>query len=346
MSDGDKVTIIGESGGWYKISFNGGTGYVYGSYITKDSSKVTTTTTTTTTTTATAVSGDAAIADYIRDNYPNGFNVCFAYPLTGNGNDAEFQNQANQFVTEYNPIAIKDGQLALQKFTVLKSHSQISQDIVNIAASVKKCLADHPRSGFDDSKCSLIKNLTIMCHGYETGLNFSGGQGINTSNVGSFASAIKSSLASDVRVQLYACSTASTNGSWGERTNWASTTPENDPFNTASGCFAKALADALGPEASVYGHTTAGHLTGNYCGRVYGKDAGNAANGMHIFDIYFPPSFVEAQAAARGWSKDTARTSMYKYFTNHFDDYGQARGSFIDPEGYGKLLRDGWMSAN
>ncbi len=298
--------------------------------------------------TAKAVTGDAAVANFIRDNYPNGFNACFAYPKTGSSNDAEFQNQAGSYIKEYNTIGISNGKLSTQAFKVLGSYSQFKQDIIDLTASVKKCLADHPRAGFDDSKCCVIKNLSILCHGYETGLNFGNGNYFRIGDVQDFAKSIKGCVATDVRVQLYACNTArnkNTSANWYERKP-NGTVGENDPFKGGEGSFAQALSAALGEEASVYGHTTAGHLTGNYAARVYGKDADGAVNGKHMFDVYFPASFIKEQANKRGTTEQAMRTSMYSYYTSNYNKNNQARGSFIDPEGYGKWMRDGWLKAN
>ncbi|MBR4986962.1 MAG: SH3 domain-containing protein [Proteobacteria bacterium] len=296
-----------------------------------------------------AVTGNAAVANFIRDNFPNGITAVFVY--NGTNQVSEFVNQATQYASTYNPIGITNGTLGTQVFKQVKTYAELKSSVLALGESVKKCLADHPRDGFDDSKCSVIKNLTIMTHGFEDGLNLGGGRGnhFTVSDVGDFASAVKGYVADDIRVQLYACNTARNNKtaeSWGDRGWNGGNISAEDPFKGGKGSFAQSLAEALGENASVYGHTTAGHLSGNYAARVYGKDAGGAENGKHMYDICFPADFIASEAKRLGKSEDKIRKETFSYYCNHFQGSNQARDSFIDPEGFAQRMRDKWTNAN
>ena len=296
---------------------------------------------------------EGTLAGFIRDNYPNGVNICFAYNGESPG---EFRSQANSFSKTYNCFKM-DGTLTKQAYFRITKYSELKSNLLETSKGVEQCLKDTPRPGHDDSKCKLFKNLSIMCHGYETGLNLGAkGYHFNMSKIDDFASSCRSKLASDVHVQLYACSTAlnkDSKANWYERrgTNGKSGADilEQDPFctmNRGVGSFAQKLCAGLGGEATVYGHTTAGHICGNYAARCYGKEAGNDPNGKHMFDVYFPKEFVSQQAQRLGISEDKARTSMYGHYTKNYRGDVDGRDTFIDPEGAGQRLRNGWLAAN
>lgn len=333
---GKTVEIQQEQAGWLKIKYGGVEGWIYRSDT--DIAPI-----------ASSVSCSAEMANFIRDSNPEGYNIIFAY----NGNDqaGEFHGQAGYFSKEYHTINVEGGSLGKDIFRKVKTYSEFKAGILETGNAVVKCLADHPREGFDDSKCSQIKNLTVMTHGFETGLNLGGGSGNHFYNkdVKEFGSTVYGYLNNKkLRVQLYACSTAlneNTSESWFER--WTGNLiKQQDPFTGGKGSFAQVLSEEMGPDATVFGHTTVGHLSANYCGRCYGKMADGAAHGRHLFDVYFPQSFVAEQAKRIGKDEDTTRTSMYNHYTSVFDDDKRGRDSFMDPEGKGERMRNGWLSKN
>ena len=333
---GKTVNVKKEQGGWLNIEYGDSEGWIYRPDTDFAS-------------TLSSVSCSQEIADFIRDNNPDGYNIIFAY----NGSDqaAEFHGQAGYFSSEYHTINISDGALNKDIFRKVKNYTEFKNGILEAGNAVVKCLADHPREGFDDSRCSQIKNLTVMTHGFERGLNFGGGSGTHfyNDNIPDFGASVKGYVnAKALRIQLYACDTArneNTAANWYER--WSSgVIKQEDPFTGGKGSFAELLSEEMGPDASVFGHTTAGHLSGNYCARSYGKIADGAVHGKHMFDIYFPQSFVAEQATRIGKDEDTTRTSMFNYYTGAFDDSSRARDSFMDPEGKGERMRDGWLKKN
>jgi hypothetical protein len=74
--------------------------------------------------------------------------------------------------------------------------------------------------------------------------------------------------------------------------------------------------------------------------------ANGAVHGKHMFDIYFPQSFVAEQAKRTGKSEIDTRTSMYSTYMNNFKGNNSGRDTFMDPEGKGQKMRDIWLSNN
>ena len=94
-----------------------------------------------------------------------------------------------------------------------------------------------------------LEALVLCCHGWKDGIQF----GFTRANVGDLAKAI--SAVKDVRVVLYACSTAQGEGG------------DDDAATGGDGGFADRLRDALCQEGAVNcqvdAHTTKGHTTWN-----------------------------------------------------------------------------------
>ena len=154
-------------------------------------------------------------------------------------------------------------------------------------------------------------------------------------------------------IQLYACSAARrADGSdkWLLRlTNGVA--KQEDPYDGGKGSFAQLLSEAMGPDATVFGHTTDGHLSKNYEARCFGKLADNSVYGRHMFDVYFPQSYVEEQAKRLNTEEDKVRTEMFKFYSQvnpvyHFAGDDDGRSTLIDPEGKGKRMRDGWFNGD
>ena len=115
-------------------------------------------------------------------------------------------------------------------------------------------------------------------------------RGLNPPNIAAFARGIRDAVAPDVGVQLFACSTGHDTGR-SEREEW---TGHAEGERTGEGSFAAGLAEDLGPEASVYGLTTAGHTTENYAARVFGAAAGGAG-GVHMFEVLYTEDFIQSE---------------------------------------------------
>ena len=211
-----------------------------------------------------------------------------------------------------------------------------------------------PASAEENPEHLKIKNLSLYYHGNPDSLGFPRG-GLNMKSVDSFVNDIRGSLRGDVRVQLYACSTASTK--YGE---------EN---------FAKTMAESLGGEARVYGHENPGHATENANASYY-DGQGNATS---MFDALMPEAWIRDEAA-RIWGPDytseaystlVARLKIYyndvcglgggwegsrrksfetstpdapKAYGDAYKYSGMGRAMFSDTEGSATMLQQGWRT--
>lgn len=148
-----------------------------------------------------------------------------------------------------------------------------------------------------------IRNLALFAHGESWGMGLDKGnkfqlsskaRGLNPPNLAAFARGIKDACTPDVGVQLFACLTGKDAG----RSDYEEWTGHAQGEKKGEGSFAAGLAEAMGPEASVYGHTTAGHTTENFAARVFGAAAGGGGEGgLHMFDVLYPEEFVQSELA-------------------------------------------------
>lgn len=214
-----------------------------------------------------------------------------------------------------------------------------------------------PASAEEEPESLKIKNLSLYYHGSKNALNFPSGD-LGSKSVDAFVNDIRGSLRGDVRVQLFACSTASTKGG------------ENN--------FAKTMAEALGGEARVYGHETPGPATENANARYY-DGQGNATS---MFDALMPEDWIKSEAV-RIWGLDytpEAYASLTKKLKTYYEGvcglpgsdwnssvrkafetstpdapkaYGESasykfsgmgRAMFSDTEGAAPMLQKGWRN--
>src|SRR5690606_34729770 len=108
--------------------------------------------------------------------------------------------------------------------------------------------------------------------------------------------AVRGSLRDDVGVQLYACSAARGDNSLAEN-----------------------MAEELGGDANVFGHTSVAHTTENHQARVFGA----LGDGTDMFDVMFPEAWRN-QERQRIWGQldgqrleqanSLLRARLYRYF--------------------------------
>ncbi|MCD7769994.1 MAG: SH3 domain-containing protein [Oscillospiraceae bacterium] len=117
LSAGTSVTITGYSGNWYRISYNGSTGYVYGSYVTTDTSSNTASSLSSSSSSTSTSAGEAIVAEakkYLGVSYvyggtsPSGFDcsglVYYVYKQCGYSitRTASSQNSDGTYVSRDN----------------------------------------------------------------------------------------------------------------------------------------------------------------------------------------------------------------------------------------------------
>ena len=198
--------------------------------------------------------------------------------------------------------------------------------------------------------------------------DFSGGglhntnRGVNPSNVEALARGLGDAVSTDVRVELFACNT----GADDKRTNYEEWTSHKQGDRGGSSSFAASLSGALGPDATVSAHTTAGHTTENYAARVFGKEAGGESGGLGLFDVMYPETFVQSELVRlfpdktddeRAKLHDSLRDQMWAHFKDAIlGDHQRSASdkrftvpmgqeSFVNPSHARELLHDDWTKS-
>jgi hypothetical protein len=264
-----------------------------------------------------AASVDDATLAQIKERFPDGVTVAI-YSLYDYGtkktrhNNAEFVNQATVFAANQQAVGLaKDGSIAIGIPVPIQELGKV----IEVVQSIHRGLSEHAASLSQPDKTqpekptafTQIKNLALFAHGepYGLGLNkknqfLSKGGGLHSrsdpvypSNVKAFVQGLSGAITPDIRVQLFACSAARDDDKKKESyADWEAHT-QNERKGGIS--FAAELATELGSNASVYGHTTAGHTTENAAARVFGKDSGAGTGGLQMFDLLYDDAFIQAE---------------------------------------------------
>jgi hypothetical protein len=215
---------------------------------------------------------------------------------------------------------------------------------------------DHNKDFYDDGLRNTTKPSTF-------GQDQHANQGVDPSNVNSFVRGLTDAVTPDVRVLLYGCSAGAGPAPDGSPRDDA---PANGPKPmgdlAGDGSLAQSLAELLGPKASVYAHSTIGHVTGNSSARVFGAEGGGQY-GISIFELMYPEEYIQAQLKALSFPADAGhhdalREEMLRHFDNSVHDLdGQRRYNvnpkvdefspigremFIDPAGARERLHADW----
>ncbi len=227
-----------------------------------------------------------------------------------------------------------------------------------------------------------IKNLAIFVHGDSRGTSGLGLEKTNAFNRGglhandekdnpenltAFVRGLSGAVSSGMRVELYACLVGSDphTKAEDEKISYAAWTEHPQGKKTGAGSFAAKLSELLGPDSSVYGHTTAGHTTENFAARVFGKESGDGAGGLHMFDVLYSESFVQSELERlfpdmseedRADRHDSLRELMWAHYKDSIStehartgkdkryDAPIGREMFIDPKNAEDLLHADWST--
>ena len=288
---------------------------------------------------------------------------------------AEFPLQAGIFARNQGAIGLHGGAVALNAAIpivklgdVIESVQSIHRGLLDKHTAAQAQIYGPPAP---PPAWTRIANLAIFTHGEKWGMGLNAqnafmrgglhatGDPLNPPNVQAFVRGLSEAVSSNVRVQLFACLTG---GGAHEMNEWGM--PPEDQREGA-GSFASTLAGALGPDASVYAHTTAGHTTENFAARIFGHDAGGGPEGAAMFNVMYPSAFVDAELA-RLFSNKTdeeraqLRNSLRHQMWNHFRDsvagehqrprrqkrYPVPMGqeTFVNPDHARALLQADWTS--
>jgi peptidoglycan hydrolase-like protein with peptidoglycan-binding domain len=315
--------------------------------------------------TAPAKAADATI-EAIKDRFPNGITVALLADFSNpNGNDQEFERQANRFAQNQGAVGLVGGDLALGVPIPVEGLSEALSAIHSIIRALR--LHDNeyeyellPWLAPRDLMPTKIANLAIFCHGtsYGMGLNstsnfnskglHNGTQSSNPSNIQGFVKGMQGTLKSNVDVQLFSCDTGrdDVDESYGD---WVD---HDEGQLKGSESFAAEFAASLGGGGSVFAHTTTGHTTENYAARVFGAraNATPGAGGIQIFELLYPRSFIEEELVRLGprWAGqseedlyETLRDEMWEHFRDSIT--GEHSQSFSEKRFKDDEYKDGYV---
>jgi peptidoglycan hydrolase-like protein with peptidoglycan-binding domain len=329
--------------------------------------------------------GDKELAE-VQKRFPEGVTVAI-YPLYKNqsNNNKEFKRQADPYAKSEGAIGLKDGSITIgQEAVTIKELGDVVETVQGIHRGLKAKYEQTqtaaqggggpaPTAGAGPPAFTKIRNLSLFSHGMEYGMaldaagRFKGGglmaeqKGLYPANIASFVKGIADAVTPDVHVQLFACNTAH-DTTLSDYEEW---TKHGQGERRGAKSFAAALAAELGPEASVYGHTTAGHTTENFAALVFGKDAGGGEGGLHMFDRLYPEDFIQSELARlfpdqndeqRAALHDSLREQMWAHYKDSIS--GEAhRGKkdkryavqigkemFLNPDNAAALLHQDWTT--
>ncbi|MGH2602907.1 MAG: hypothetical protein ACRDJ9_26410, partial [Dehalococcoidia bacterium] len=329
--------------------------------------------------------GDNELAE-VQRRFPTGVTVAI-YPLYKNqsNNNKEFKRQADPYAKSEGAIGLEGGNITIGgEATTIKELGDVVETVQGIHRGLK---AKHeetqtkagaqgggaPAPAAEPPAFTKVRNLSLFSHGMEYGMaldarnRFKGGglmsedKGLYPANIASFAKGIADAVTKDVRVQLFACNTGHDTG----RSDYEEWTKHGQGDRSGAKSFAAALAKQMGPDASVYGHTTAGHTTENFAALVFGKDAGGGEGGLHVFDQIYGETFIQSEMERlfpdqSGPERDALHDSLREQMWAHYKDSISAehkRGKkdkrfavqigkemFHDPENAKVLLHQDWTT--
>lgn len=302
---------------------------------------------------------DAATWQKVKTAHASGVTIVAAMVYANqSGNNQEFLNEANEMAPAYQAAAITGGKVVLGKWEPIKSPGDVVAAVNAIHASLVTAWRanESPAEGAEPPACTKVKNLALLTHGMSNALALDAGNAYSrglvgnnksgaTSNIDSFVQSIKGSLAGDVGVQLFACNAARDANTEEGYTDWVS---HGDVRGKTS--FAQELADSFAKEgrddASVFAHSTAGHLRRNDAARGFGKVARDSEltkdgekGGVHAFDLLFPKAAIDAevtriygpvQGAARDKATALVTKKAYEYYRKTWWDKDDTKGALKD----------------
>jgi peptidoglycan hydrolase-like protein with peptidoglycan-binding domain len=331
---------------------------------------------------ATAEVGDKELAE-IQTRFPAGVTVAI-YPLYKNqsSNNQEFKRQADPYAKAEGAIGLAGGAITIGKEAVtIKELGDVVETFQGIhrGLAAKYTQARSANAGTGDGSTdqlpafTKVRNLSLFSHGMEYGMaldaagRFRGGglmseqKGLYPANIASFVKGIADAVTPDLHVQLFACNTGHDTG----RSDYEEWTKHGQGARSGAKSFAAALAAQLGPEASVYGHTTAGHTTENFAALVFGKDAGGGEGGLHMFDRLYREDFIQSELARlypdltdeeRVARHDALREQMWAHYKDSISnehkrgakskryDVQIGKEMFLNPDNAAALLHQDWTA--
>ncbi|HCH66656.1 MAG: hypothetical protein CL927_03035 [Deltaproteobacteria bacterium] len=321
------------------------------------------------------------LAATLKQNHPDGYTVAFYvhYDVQSN-NNKEFERQATPYAERTGALGLQGGSVVQGVPIAIREGSEIVEGLNQIYLGVRQ----HFYAGLDPYMQDLMVRLdasgiegngldwtkandvSLFCHGMPGGLSTDAGgsyrEGLHSdtygqSNIESFVHGVRGATTRDVNVQLFACGAGRGTD---EKEAWLE---HRQDHRMGQASVAQELSTQLGPKASVFAHTTTGHTTENYAGRVFGAEAGGGQGGLHLFDRLFPETFIQSELirlhptldpAQRAMQHHTLRERMWAHYRGSIGTnvpvsrFGARMGQlmFQDPARAAKLLQGEWQAAN
>lgn len=170
-------------------------------------------------------------------------------------NNAEFQGQAGLFAQAHNALAVNsEGQLTLGQHMTYNSKDEIGHHVNAVYTAARTLLAETGEESPD--QIARIHYLALFAHGssgWMGGHHEASASNFRLNDVPAIVSTMSNTLSSDVRLALFACSTASDRSKKKEHA-----AGENAMADTFAEELAKHHEDAF-----VTGHTNPGHTVRN-----------------------------------------------------------------------------------
>ena len=183
------------------------------------------------------------------------------------------------------PHSVITGKPISGVFDVDKTTIAIS-DVVSSALSRVPAQAPHPPESAEAPR--KIKTLAIFAHGTSDWCSL----GVTVSNAVTIFKAIASRLANNVTIVLYTCSSA--RGS-DEPEDWIKGTMQGGGEGSLAALVRDTLAEEKIDAATVWGHTTVGHVSRNFALRAFNARAGKGAKGdSYVSSYVFTDSELKA----------------------------------------------------
>lgn len=204
---------------------------------------------------------------------------------TRSNNNAEFTTQAEGHAEAHQTVGHDGTQLLMPHAMVANTKTAIEESVNDVYDGVMETYRQSKPEDAPEQPAHLkLKNLSLYYHGIQSKLNLPAApnEDLSRNNVESFVESISGAVRSDLSVQLYACSAARGENSLAEN-----------------------MADELGGDANVFGHTTAAHTTENHNARVFGA----LGDGTDLVDILFPDDFVREEMT-RIWGENLSEENV------------------------------------
>jgi hypothetical protein len=282
--------------------------------------------------------------DAVKATFPHGVTIAI-YPNfdAGVSGKDEFKRAADEFAKNQQAVGLSGSAVALGVACQIKEVGDVIEVVQSIHRGLlQKWTASQPASAGGGAaggaaqaaappEYTKVQNLALFSHGESWGMglnaknDFNGGGlhnnqlGLNRPNVEAFVRGLSEAVVKGVRVELFACST----GHDATRNDYDEWTSHKQGDKAGGSSFASSMAQALGPDATVSGHSTVGHTTENYAARVYGAEAGGGKDGITLFDAMYPETYVQSEllrlfpdltADDRGARHDSLREQMWGHF--------------------------------